>query len=757
MKLNWKNRIKRLVPYIILCGLIFTVLTTINKFYAPSKIVLETNSSVGTEGTFAWDSGKGFNDQETISFVPYTPEDFDAGITHTIRIQRLDDVNSNSKGSEVFISNIEFDGKKQTIQEFLFPNISKLNENGMLAIEKSSTLEINKKFKTFSINLENHQWAGKVKITVDQSYSRTIDLYSGKTFVKKVDIYPGAKQEPKKIEFNVPQIKISQFKLMFSQDTEILSLSSQVGNQTQKIQFENSLGKREYKFSKTFDTQTFSITLVLVQLAISFIITHFVYLAIDGWRRDGNHVRKIFTKTYLPFWIFWIINMGTFSIWLLGQWPGIMSVDSYHFTWREIKTLQFSDVTPWIYNVYVLILTQFFDSPAVVSVFQIILLTSISSLAFFWFYEKGSKTITLICYILFITSVPVGLYSITMWKDIPFNIIMLFWGLFLFYLYICKHYKNKVVILRFSYIFYLSLTIFLLCTIRHNGIIFIVIIPALLSFFKLMNRKNIVQLVTSLILIFGVFYIITPSVTNTNREAVSDFFSKTYRVGPLAALHLSPNFNSIDKEKDMRLLNKWVSKEELSSIYRPTSQADSVGVLVSKWQALPEPERSELNRLYFIGSITNLNVFLADRISMLFGTMGFADNVFFTTNELKGAGSDQSTWRPIEAYRFKLSTVNERLQTFIEKFIYNRLYGFTVFNTLPSMLLLIMLIVLYKYIPAASLYAFVFIINIPFLFIVLSTAEWRYLYFLLLASYFALPIAALECKLRKKKIKELFN
>jgi hypothetical protein len=229
-----------------------------------------------------------------------------------------------------------------------------------------------------------------------------------------------------------------------------------------------------------------------------------------------------------------------------------------------------------------------------------------------------------------------------------------------------------------------------------------------------------------------------------------------YKVEPMAGIYSAKIYYSPNPEKDKLYVNKWQSEKELKENYIPDGQAYPIGNMVSKWVSMTPEEQDYLNSLYYKRIIQNFHLFAADRVTMFLGAMGFSSNVFVSTNELYNS-SDKSSWRPIESYRF---TIDPKLETLniIQKFVLTAAKSFVweippsmvVFNTFPFMVVFLIVVFLNRWFPGSTLYSSIFLYNLPFLFMVMATCEWRYLYFLLLAAYFIFPLMSMEQRARRE-------
>ncbi|WP_256759151.1 hypothetical protein [Cohnella sp. WQ 127256] len=738
-----------------------------NRFYVPSELTIQSSATESTTAKLYWDSGSGFNERESYAFVPYEIKKFEKKL-HDIEITRLTDVNPESDASEVWIDSIILDGMNSIdLKNAVVPGESHINDSGKLVLDKPDvTIKISETFEKLDIVFFHHQWAGKALISIDGK-KYTEDLYSANTVSKQVSYDNGALPGTVENKFALPQLDITALKWVFANESvtvDDVTLVSGNGTVAMPIPESSINGTTIFMDSVNLNTASFHAYLMIVQLLTAAVITvalFYLWSYLERVRKSNlkNTLAYIFIgERRWFFWVLFVLSTAVFSLWLLGQWPGVMTVDSYHFTWREIKTLQFENVTPWIYNLYVLALTQLYDSPVVVGMFQILITSLLGSLILYFCYKKeANKWIVFACAVLFITSIPVGVYNITMWKDIPFSTLMLFWGFIIFYFYYKKRYEGTQVNLNVFQLGMFAILFFLVCTLRQNGLVLVVAIPAILFFFKLFTRKNFWQFSVASCIIFLIYYIVTPMIAINTVGEVSSFFSKTYKVSPLSAIYTSKHYYSPTAGDDKLLINRWMTDEELRQYYTPVMQADTVSYMMGKWSAMSPDDQSRLASLYITRSLQNPHIFLADRLSMTLGTMGLSSNVFITTNALRDAEVDKSAWRPIEAYHLTNSTKSKWLEKIENKIIQTSTWytgdfpiPFLIFNTLPAFLILAVVLCFFRKIPGAALYSTLFLYNMPFLFVALSTAEWRYFYFILLAVYFVFPIISMEYRSNKK-------
>lgn len=140
---------------------------------------------------------------------------------------------------------------------------------------------------------------------------------------------------------------------------------------------------------------------------------------------DSKHKNKFFWFRFaLPMIFVWFLS-------LLILWPGILTIDSLSL-YREAINRTFSNWHPAFYPYFLSIITRINPSPAFILSLQIILFAFISSWGLSVLEKNGvSNAILWIISFLIALFPPNLIYSITLWKDIPYALSLLLLSLFL--------------------------------------------------------------------------------------------------------------------------------------------------------------------------------------------------------------------------------------------------------------------------------------------------------------------------------------
>ncbi len=396
-------------------------------------------------------------------------------------------------------------------------------------------------------------------------------------------------------------------------------------------------------------------------------------------------------------WLFWLVLLSGFAsnmLWLLAEWPGSLTPDTIHIH-SEIKRLLLTNHHPYIYSLFVLGLYNIYDAPLTIVLFQLISFYAVLAWWLYFLFRNGVRWYLILpLYFLTFLSVPVNLFNITVWKDIPYNTLVLYWAFFLTAGYYLKR-QGRTFKLTKSHLVLLSLAFLFLCTFRHNGLIYLPVIPVLLLIFTKINRRWIVGFL-----------------------ALSGFLLYfNYQILPGYILQDKPKKNDFAKEV----------------VSRNVKQATQV---------------SGGDQEYYLEHYISYRVkrFVATlgaspKASTWYNDMHVPPQRWFSVDEL----SAESIVNPKSDFLVKYK--NRALETRVFK-------GFTEgrfihWNSSFGLLLLLTALILYKWVPLSALYSSFFLIQAAGMFFVVWP-RWRYLYFLYLGGMYLIFTLLLEFTLRKE-------
>jgi hypothetical protein len=232
--------------------------------------------------------------------------------------------------------------------------------------------------------------------------------------------------------------------------------------------------------------------------------------------------------------------------WLLSSYPATMSVDSV-LVWNEVKTGDFSVTHTLAFEVYVWLLSLGGKYLFLVSTFQLALTSTVvfQYISFFCRGKYSSKVVVNLTSIIVFTPFA-GANAVTLWKDIPFTLLILLGTLQLIKSEL--NYKTYLIggaLIGFGALF------------RREGFVLFFIMFSTLTvflFFVKQGRKTIFKLA---IVFLGTF-LFSASLSSLSSSFVGDSKSSSW-VKYAAMLHdlewIANSDPSLLGEKDLRILN----------------------------------------------------------------------------------------------------------------------------------------------------------------------------------------------------------
>jgi hypothetical protein len=259
--------------------------------------------------------------------------------------------------------------------------------------------------------------------------------------------------------------------------------------------------------------------------------------------------------------LFYIIPLLVGLIYWLAFFPGVMSFDSVS-QWDQLSTFKFTDWYPAIHAILMWILTRIWYSPAIVSLFQVI----IASLVIGYGLNTIRNVSRLPGYIciaigLLITANPlVGVIDITLWKDVLYGFFVLLLTIYLLNLvnsdgeWICKP----------THYILLGCTLAFIWLIRFNGfpVVLVSLVTAVIIYKKYVKHfaYSSVIAITIILFVLGPIY----SWFNVNKAFKQTYgieFKQSYGV---AFIH--PVVPYVNSPVDLAYLSE-VEKQYLNQIY----------------------------------------------------------------------------------------------------------------------------------------------------------------------------------------------
>lgn len=210
--------------------------------------------------------------------------------------------------------------------------------------------------------------------------------------------------------------------------------------------------------------------------------------------QNNSKNQKLLISLFLLLFLSWSVYLFVFD-------PGIMTNDSYN-QWRQANGyLALSEWHPLIHTYLIKFASYFYYSPSSFLLAQIFFASLLVSFLMKKFLDRGVSPKIIVFITLIYVLYPInGFYFSTLWKDIPYSILLL-----AFYYFFKELIDSKGLILNQNRYFTLFLVVsFLTIEFRKNGAI-VVILCLFLSLFFLQNRKRIIATLFLLFVLMGSF------------------------------------------------------------------------------------------------------------------------------------------------------------------------------------------------------------------------------------------------------------
>ncbi len=421
---------------------------------------------------------------------------------------------------------------------------------------------------------------------------------------------------------------------------------------------------------------------------LAYWLAHLAIVQRIGSLREGCRL-LFYDHKHWFFWAIFLLGLAINLLFLAAEWPGNLTPDSITVH-KELKWLKFSNHHPYIYSLLVLGFCNLFDSPTTLILGQILLFHALAGIFFCILYQQGLSLYLLFpLALLHIFSIPINLFNITLWKDIPFTTLILFWALLISYISYRKYYCFEEVILNRRDAILLSLLFFMLLTLRHNGIIFLPMIALFFGLFFWKQKRFLAVFFTCSVLLLVAYTYLTP----------------------LVAAYKNENSN--------------FARHVLSS-------------RSGKMLSVLDGEKK-----YY------LEDYLSDRLRLFVATLGtspVADTWFSDTH------NPPQRWHSVDEMRadMRYNPLNDGLSQKVRHIVkkttaYSGITSgrFIYWNSLYGLIALASAFLLYKWLPVSAIYSSFFLFQAMGMFFFVWP-RWRYLYFIYVGGIFLMPIIAFE-------------
>lgn len=642
--------------------------------------------------TVLWDSGEGYNEYESRKILVNIPHPADSPTQH-IRIRGLQEKHPSSESANVSIIKIIIDGEEFDLKSVRPRSIF----HDRLAIQLTPgepVFEFDAVVKRhIRIVFANSYYFGKVAVEIN-GVSATHDLYT-----------PALRYEERPYDYYLLQPDGSfQFELELPR-YELKTLVIKNNNVASPVSF-SDISLCGQVDCRVLDSKTNSIEgLVYFQRPNKFLERYYdpvrfwfrvIFALANVWlvwsmvslvHRSGGVIPFFFHKRNRYFWGLFLAFGTVNCIVLAPFWPGVMSLDSLYI-WRAAGLPEvYLNSHPVLNLIFYMYLRGIWNNPAVVPLTQIVLSSLLIAYGFEKIRKSGVSTWLLAPpFLLLLFSLPILLYNTALWKDIPFALLVVAWGMHFAFTLRRKEERGYHFSLGYWCVFllgYVCLGFF-----RHNGLVYLVIVPlfwVVISPFSL--KKGAVYSILAIVLASAILW----GMAQMRSIGGLDFLSTALTQHTMFWKNTSVTRELVRTGKDY---------------FRVFDMAKE-GAVSDKW-----------------------HFYLQDR---------YAWNYFKVT--------DLSDYYPYQRQTDNFPGLKKSIKN-VYMASYEKPWKYLIWNPLHMLILLPFALICFRWLPASALFsAFLLCGIIPLL--ALNIFNWRYYYFFFFGLYFILPLILFDLQNKK--------
>lgn len=491
-------RLRGITRNLAIAGLFFILLAYFvfgRGWYVPATLVVSgITPEKGGELEVSWDSGAGWNTYEQRVFPVRTFRSENGAEEISILVRPTEKKHPGSLSTEVVCSRIRIDGKQIDLKEI--EHTGRYRADGIHLSTPEETIRFSiSAIEHIHIELLTNNHSGKVAVSVG-GRTAVRDLYVANEEAKSInlDFWLARPDGQFTVKMGIPRYGIKTFQIR-SRIPELpiylTSVAVSTGKKTLPLDAPTQprlLSTLQFPGIDAERKQYFLPSRFAVQVIFA-ALTTWLMVAACRWigRREGI-LKALFSGDRALFWAFFIGAAGIYSLWLVAFWPGVMSVDSLK-VWRAAQLPDvFINDHPFFFVLFYAYLQHLWNHVAVVPIFNILTVSCLVSYILYSLYREKIPLWAIVpVYIGLVFSIPIGLYNIVLWKDIPFAVLVAFWAFTLSFLY--RKRRNGKLFFSFQKTLALFLLYLSVCLIRHNGLLYLGLIPFFLIMLRIVSVR----------------------------------------------------------------------------------------------------------------------------------------------------------------------------------------------------------------------------------------------------------------------------
>ena len=465
-----------------------------NSWYESSSLVIHGRAMDNSPFLRVhWDSGPGFNSYEQRKFRPVV-RPLNENYNNILILGAKGERNGASLSKDVVCTAIIIDGVPLDLAS-LKQNIPFSDRGLHFTSDKTLTLTVQAKSQ-IGIKFQTNNHSGVAFLSIN-GITAEHDLYVANVEAKykQFDYWMLLSDGSFRVEMEMPRYAIHELEILNGNAAHSIQLiKAEIHSKGKVIELlkEPIASLTGISFPTVLEKLRtyFNPFQFLQQICFALLTTWLFSSVIQVYTKIGGLKACFFEEKRQVFWLLFISSCGVFSTWLAAFWPGVMSVDSLK-VWRAamLPDVYLNDHP--VLNVFLYkYLYQLWSTPAVVPITQIFFMALLISWFIFWVYQRGVSLIILLpCFLFILLSIPVGVFNLMLWKDVPFALLVVFWACMLVRLYWKRqhggiHWSRQQVLA----LLFLGLALGL---VRHNGLVFLLVLPVIFVFLRLVPLKRL--------------------------------------------------------------------------------------------------------------------------------------------------------------------------------------------------------------------------------------------------------------------------
>jgi hypothetical protein len=661
-------------------------------WYAPAELVVR-GKVLEEKGVLdiRWDSGSGYNSYERRKFALATslPPGQEK---HQLLIRRVGEKISASLAADIGINKIAIDGHDLDLAEISRRHGLPWDGSKIKLLEDTPSLALEVKAgESIIVDALTNNSSGLVEIGVN-GIVRKRDLYAANTDSTQVSFSHWIVDATGGfvVRMPLPRYRVDKILLRSGDQRRPLSVQSidiETSGKSLSVHTGDPGIFTEAVVAGRSEAQKQYLNPLQNAFQVMFAaVSTWIALALLRLYRSCRGTGGVFSRERRVFWLFFLGAAAVYSFWLIPVWPGVTSVDSLKIWRAAVLPDVFLNDHPLLNIILYKYLAHIWSDMAIVPVFHVVMMSVLVSWIFYSLYRQHlALALILPFYLLAIVSVPIGLYNTVLWKDIPFAMLIVFWAYTLADLYRrkrdgCYRLSKEALLALFCLLLALGL-------IRHNGMIYFLVIPFLFVVLGLVNLRRVAFVGGIAVVLLGMVFLMLKMAGR-----IQDF-------NYVLVQGLGFAGNLLDGDLSTLLQRSWRNYWGMLDINQTAS----------KWDLW--------------------HFYLQDRFAYTFLLHSQWHDVFPYLRQGDG----------------KIPTLIREAALAVYWRSYDRPWVYLAWNPLHILAILPLTILFCRKLPLSAIFSFVVLVQALAL-ICINVMNWRYYYFLCLAGYFLVPVILLDIR-----------